>query len=186
MTLALVVVRSHDRIGAPGTIDVLCSYIAAGGTLAAWCRGDDGSQPAGEVAFELVAAWIEADKDRRSRYRAALDVREQHHKDRIIEQLVGMVTADLTAAFAPDGNLLAIDQMPRGVRHWIAGIEVEELFTGKGENRYQYGVLKKIKFFDKVRSTELLMKNLKMLVERHEVKGLSLADLLAGEKKDAT
>jgi len=173
--------RTRDAIAAPGAIDAVCAYITGGGTLAAWCRGHE-FEDRGSYVFELVAAWIEADGARRKRYKDALEVRAQHHKDRIIEQLVGMVTADLTTAFAADGTLLPIDQIPLGVRHWIAGIEVDELWSGKGENREQIGVVKKVKFWDKVRSTELLMKNLKMLVERHEVAGLNLADLLAGDE----
>lgn len=166
---------TQDAIAAPGTIDLVCAAIAATSTLAAYCDEHG-------LVFSLMAAWIEADKERRSRYAAALVVREQHLKDQIITQLRNMITSDITTAFAIDGSMLPLDKIPPGVRHWIAGIEVEELFAGKGEERRQIGYLRKIKFFDKVRSTELLMKNLKMLIEKHEHSGtVTLAELLAGE-----
>ena len=184
-TISETIQRTQDAIAAPGAIDEVCAYITGGGTLAAWCRGDEAGAR-GEYVFAMVAAWVELDKDRRGRYRDAIAVREQHHKDRIIEQLIGMVTADLTKAFAQDGTLLPIDQIPANVRHWIAGIEIEEVFAGKGEERRQIGYTKKIKFWDKVRSTELLMKNLKMLVDRHEVTAFNLADLLAEEPERRT
>lgn len=184
--------RTRDAIAAPDAIDSICAFITAGGTLAAWCRStkrnvlEPEREDDGALSFEMVAAWIELDDDRRKRYKAALDVRERHHKDEIIEQLRNMVTADLMTAFADDGTLLPVKDIPVGVRHWIAGMEVEELWEGRGENRAQVGVLKKVRFWDKVRSTELLMRNLKMLIDRHEVTGVSLADLIAGEEARKT
>lgn len=171
-------IKTQDRIAQPSAIDHICAAITAGSTLAAWCREED-------VIFQLVAAWLELNEDRRKRYREAIDVREQHHKDEIVEQLRNMVTSDVLTAFADDGTLLPLKDIPLGVRQWIAGMEVEELYEGRGESREQVGIVRKIKFYDKTRNIELLMKNLKMLVEQIEHKGLSLAELIADPKAGA-
>jgi phage terminase small subunit len=164
--------RTHDAIGAPDTIDVLCAAIVAGGTLAAWCSERD-------VIYGAIAAWVETDETRRKRYRDALDVRDRHHKDIIIEQLRNMITSDVTQAFGVNGAMLPLEQIPPGLRQWIAGMEVEELFEGRGENRERIGYLRKIKFHDKTRSIELLMRNLAMLIDHKQISGkLTLADLL--------
>jgi len=168
---------TNDWIAAPGAIDIVCASITAGSTLAAVCRDAD-------VIFQLVAAWIELDEARRKRYAEAIEIREQHHKDEIVEQLRNMVTSDMITAFNDDGTLKPLHEIPVGVRQWIAGMEVEELFEGRGESRKQVGILRKIKFYDKTRNIELLMKNLKMLVEQVEHKGLSLADLIGNPAKE--
>lgn len=168
---------TQAHLAMPGMIDEVCASITAGSTLVAWCREHD-------LRTSLVAAWIELDDTRRKRYRDALDVRERHHKDEIIEQLRAMITSDITQAFTDDGTLKPLSQIPVGVRHWIAGMEIEELFEGRGEAREQVGILRKIKLHDKVRSIELLMRNLKMLVDKVELDGkLSVADLIAESMK---
>lgn len=167
--------ETNNAITAPEFLADVCGEVAAGGTLAKLCRERG-------LIFKLVATWLGAEKDRRDAYQDALDIRERHHKDEIIEQLANMVRADLTTAFAPDGSLLPVAEIPEAVRHWIAGIEVEEIWAGRGDSRAVIGTLKKVRFWDKVRSTELLMRNLKMLIDRHEVTGkLTLADLIAPE-----
>lgn len=168
--------RTQDRIAAPEAIDHICASITAGSTLAAWCREE-------EVTFSLVAAWLELEEGRRKRYQSAIEIREQHHKDEIVEQLRNMITSDILTAFDNEGNLLPLRDIPPGVRQWIAGMEVEEVFAGRGEAREQTGILRKLKFYDKTRNIELLMRNLSMLIDKHEFKGVSLADLIAGSSE---
>jgi hypothetical protein len=185
--------RTRDFIGSPNAIDLICAHITAGGTLAAFARRGAGSDvlvPIGEedkedrsLIFSLVAAWIETDDTRRKRYRSAVEVREQHHKDEIVEQLRNMVVADVLAAFADDGTLKPLSDIPIGVRQWIAGMEVEEVWEGRGEHRAQTGILRKIKFYDKTRNIELLMRNLSMLIDKHQVTAVTLAELLAGDSE---
>ena len=68
--------------------------------------------------------------------------------------------------------MLPIKDIPKAVRKAISGVEVEELFEGKGEDRVHVGTLRKVKFWDKVKSWELLGKHLKLFVERTEHTGL--------------
>ncbi len=169
--------RTEALFADPASLDMLCGRIAAGETLAAISRELD-------IKFRDLTGWLEGDADRRKRYKAALDVRDQHHKDHVVDEMMNLLKIDITEAFKPDGTLKAIEDMPEGVRKFIAGIENEELFEGKGENRQHVGTLRKVRFWDKVRGMELMAKHLKMLVEKHEHSGkITLADLLSEEPK---
>lgn len=93
--------------------------------------------------------------------------------DDVLLELLRIARVDLSQAYDTDGNLKPIHEIPEDVRRAIAGIEVEELFEGRGEAREHVGNLRKVKFWDKVKSLELLGKHLKLWVERIEVDGLT-------------
>lgn len=61
-------------------------------------------------------------------------------------RLVSMRDADRSLIFTPQGEVKDIDEWPEELKAMIAGIEVEELWQGQGEDRVQIGVLKKVKF----------------------------------------
>lgn len=155
---------SNAFINEEGAIEKICASIGAGATLSQFCREH---QPG--LIFKLVSAWIAADEQRQKLYDGAVKIRDAHHKDEIVAQLYGMITADLTDAFTEEHAIKSITEIPEAVRHWIAGIEIEEVYEGRGEERRNTGRIVKIKFWDKVRSTELLMRNLSMLVDRKEL-----------------
>lgn len=157
-------------------IDVICGEIASGGTLTEFCRENG-------FGFKLINRRIQSNDDDARRYADALIVRETHLKEEIIAEIAGYLRCDLTQAFDENGNMLRLADMPRGVKSMIAGYEFEEIFetsgSGKSRERIHVGNMHKIKLHDKPRSIEMLMKNLKMLVDRHEVTAsMSLADLL--------
>lgn len=168
--------RTETLMNSREFMDRICGELTAGNTLVAFCRELD-------IIFNLVNAWIQVDAERRKRYAEAIAVREKHHSDEIITELVSYLRADITEAFDREtGALKPLHEMPANVRKLIAGVEVEEIFEGRGDDRRIVGTLRKVKFWDKPRSMETLMKHLKMLVDRHEVSGkVTLADLLAPE-----
>lgn len=53
----------------------------------------------------------------------------------------------------------------------IAGIDVEELFSGRGEERAQIGALKKYRAWNKLDALKIILQAKKELVDRHEVTG---------------
>ncbi len=100
-------------------------------------------------------------------------VRKQHQKlehvkatvERLLEEYGHIAFLDIGEAFAPDGSLLPIHEMPESVRRAMAGIEVASLNIdndGKGE----VGKLHKIKLLDKGRALQDLAKHLGMFIER--------------------
>lgn len=92
--------------------------------------------------------------------------------DDVLLELLRIARVDLSQAYDRDGNLKPIHEIPEDVRRAIAGIEIDELWEGHGKDKEQVGITRKVKFWDKVKSLELLGKHLKLWVERIEVDGL--------------
>lgn len=91
--------------------------------------------------------------------------------DDVLRELLRIGLVDLRQAFTAEGALKPIHEMPEDVARALAGVEVEELFEGKGEERAQTGRLRKVKFWDKPRALELLGKHLKLFVDKVEHAG---------------
>lgn len=100
----------------------------------------------------------------------------------VLRELLRIATCDLGQAFNPEGGLKPIHEIPEDVRRAMSGIEVEEIWEGRGEDKYQAGVIKKVKFWDKPKAIELLGKKLQLWVDRLEVNHLiTLETLVMGE-----
>jgi phage terminase small subunit len=107
--------------------------------------------------------------------------------DTVLRELLRLARVDIGEAFKPDGSLKSIHDMPEDVRRAIAGVEVDELFHGHGQDREQIGYTRKVKFWDKTRALELLGRHLKLFVDKIEVEGrVTLEDLVLGTKKEPT
>ncbi|MFO0467326.1 MAG: terminase small subunit [bacterium] len=160
----------------PNAIDVICEFIAGGGTLTAFCREHD-------LHFQTVSVWIEREKERRERYAAAVDRRKEHNREVVNRALLAMADTDISQAYDKETNtLLKVHDMPESIRRAIASIEVEELFDGRGDDRRQIGVVTKVKLWDRNKSVETLARSLKMLTDKVEHGGkVTLADLVAGD-----
>lgn len=88
------------------------------------------------------------------RDRQAIDVKE------IICELANMVRFDPIDLLDDNGNVKQLKDMPKTARQMIAGLDISELWIGRGADREQYGLVKKIKFIDKLTAIEKLMKHL--------------------------
>jgi phage terminase small subunit len=129
------------------------------------------------MALPAVKEAIQAEMDARS-------VRTHVRLDSVLLELKRLAMFDPATLFDADGNLLPLDQMPEDARHSIAGIEVNEVWEGFGEDRAQTGVLKKVKLLDRNSALDKLMKHLgAYAADKLEIKGaLTLRDLLPGAK----
>ncbi len=58
-----------------------------------------------------------------------------------------------------DGSFRSIRDWPRAWRQFLSGIEIAELFEGRGDDRRIAGVLRKVKWPDKLRNLELLSRH---------------------------
>lgn len=85
--------------------------------------------------------------------------------DRIIKEVAGIAFFDPGECFDDDGNLLNVKDMPEVARRALASFEVEEKKEWNRETRQKevVGVVKKVKFVDKDRALEKLMKNYGMI-----------------------
>ncbi len=148
----------------PAFMDFVCSTVANGGSLIDLCE-------ARELRFHEVNSWIYNNQGRTKQYHMAINAREEWYIQSVLNELKKISTIDIRRAFDDNGFLLPIKKIPKDLANAISSIENEELFEGTGKDRAKIGTLKKIKFWDKMKSLELLGKNLKMFLERHEFSG---------------
>lgn len=84
----------------------------------------------------------------------------------VLQELKRIGMADVAEAIDDDGCVKPIRQIDISLRRAVSGMDVEEIWEGKGENRKQVGVIKKIRFWNKVGALELLGKNLELWIEK--------------------
>lgn len=151
--------RLQQLLNDEEAFDWLCARIASGDNLVAFCRELD-------IPYVAVNEWIQEDEERAKQYKAALEVRDVHNKEAVIDELMKIMTVDITQAFNDDGTLKFMKDIPEDVRRCIAAVEFFEL-PGQGDVRK----IKKLRFWDKNKAQELMAKHLKMLTEKHEHTG---------------
>jgi phage terminase small subunit len=63
---------------------------------------------------------------------------------------------DVADILNDDGSLRPVKEWPKVWRQYISGFEISEMFDGRGDERQMVGLLKKIKWPDKLKNLELL------------------------------
>ncbi|WP_072391938.1 terminase small subunit [Hyphomicrobium sp. CS1BSMeth3] len=110
-------------------------------------------------AYELlrhpdVAAAIDAAKIERSR-EVGVDAAW------VLRRLAAEAEADIADLYNSEGGLKPIHEWPLIWRQGlVAGVDVEELFEGRGDDREHVGTLRKIKLSDRTRRLELIGKHI--------------------------
>ena len=77
----------------------------------------------------------------------------------VLGRLIEIDRMDVLDIMTDLGDLKPIKEWPPVWRQFIQQFEVEEIFAGRGDERLNVGLLKKIKWPDKVRNLELLGKH---------------------------
>lgn len=85
--------------------------------------------------------------------------RTQINADYVLNRLVEIDQMDVLDIMDDKMNLKAVREWPRVWRQYLSGFDVAEMFEGGGDDRKMVGVLKKIKWPDKVKNLELLGKH---------------------------
>lgn len=91
--------------------------------------------------------------------------------DRVIAEYAKLGFLDIRKAFTEDGKLKPIHEIDDETIAAISGIEVEELYEGRGDDREHVGRLHKIKLSDKRAALDSLAKHLGIFTEKVEVTG---------------
>lgn len=172
--------RLEDLIFKPDALDIMCSFVANGGTLVDFAKLHD-------VRFSDLMRWIRKDKERTKSYEDAIRDRNEWTVETILQELRLMAGFDIRDLYDDAGNLKPISSWPKHAAAAVAGIEVNELFEGRGDEREMIGLAKKVKLWDKTKAIEQLGKTQKLFVDRvEETKTLTLEDLvLASYKHEA-
>lgn len=85
--------------------------------------------------------------------------RAEINADYVLNRLVEIDQMDVLDILCEDGSLKPVSDWPKVWRTYISGIDLSELYESNGNERVLMGMLKKIKWPDKVKNLELLGKH---------------------------
>lgn len=90
---------------------------------------------------------------------------------RILEELASLAFLDPRKLFDEQGNLIPIHKLDQESAAAIAGLEHDEIYSGRGEERASIGRTAKIKLIQKTQALELLGKYHKLFSDHMEHSG---------------
>lgn len=79
---------------------------------------------------------------------------------RVLEEYAKVAFLDIRKYYTVDGALKSIHDLDDDAAGALAGVEVDDLYEGYGEERMQVGQTKKIKTYDKVKALDSLGRHL--------------------------
>ncbi|ETU81128.1 terminase small subunit [Pseudomonas paraeruginosa] len=112
---------------------------------------------ASEIGYQLLQK-----PDITSSIQAAMKERAERTRsdaDYVVRRLEEIDQMDLLDIVNDDLTLRPLSQWPKAWRQFLSGIEIAELFEGRGDDRRIAGVLRKVKWPDKLRNLELLSRH---------------------------
>ena len=131
-------------------ITSLCRHISEGGSGIDWAEAHG-------VPYGELHQWALA-KPRTDRYNAALFARNEWTRQRLLGTLRDLAFADITDVYNPDGTIKPYAQWSSRSRMAVSSVEITESRDGDITT-------KKLKFADKLKAIELMMKNMGMLLD---------------------
>lgn len=149
-------------------------------------RAGYSQRTAEQIAYQLlqkphVLARVAELQDKRSQ-------RTQIDADYVLHRLAEIDQMDFLDIMDDDMSLKPLSQWPKVWRQYLTSFELAELFEGRGDDRAMVGVLKKIKWPDKVKNLELLGKHVSVNAFRERVDvnvNVSLADRMRKARERA-
>lgn len=98
--------------------------------------------------------------------------------DRVLAELAKLAFFDPRKMFNPDGSPKQILDLDDETAACVAGLEVNELFEGDGDQKYAYRLIKKIKLCDKRAALVDLGRHLNLFTEKVELTGANGTPLI--------
>ncbi len=148
-------------------------YLVDFNAAAAWRRAGH----AGREDTAKFTAW-KLLQDPRIKTAVAAEVEERLRcsgvrVDRILTEAARVAFADPASLFNEDGSLKQVCELSPEARAALAGIEIEALFEGRGDERRSIGHLHKFKFWNKIDALRLLgqYREFSLWRESHEHSG---------------
>lgn len=107
--------------------------------------------------------------------------------ERLDQEIARLAFADLRKLYRDDGSLLPPHEWPDDVAAAVAGVDVAEMWEGRGADRKKIGELRKVKTWDKTTALTLAARRLGLLRDSAEIKvSVSLEMLVAASMKVST
>lgn len=97
--------------------------------------------------------------------------RTQVDVDYVLCRMVEIDQMDVLNIMTDAMELKPVSEWPRVWRQYLSGFDLAEMFEGSGDARSAVGILKKIKWPDKMKNLELLGRHLGMFRDRVELTG---------------
>ena len=136
------------------------------GTKAA-IRAGYSVKTANEQASRLLAnVSVQAQLQKRMKER---EKRTEINADYVLKRLVEIDQLDVLDILRDDMSFKPLSEWPKGWRQYLVGFDIAEMFEGSGEDRSMVGLMKKIKWPDKVKNLELLGKHVAVSAFREQV-----------------
>ena len=110
--------------------------------------------------------------------------RTQITQDRVLTEIGRIAFFDPRRLYHEDGTPIEISQLDDTTAAALAGLDVDELFDGNGDDRKQIGVTKKYKIANKIAALELAARHLGMLNDKLKVSGTLGAGITINVKLD--
>ncbi|WP_025154223.1 terminase small subunit [Morganella morganii] len=88
----------------------------------------------------------------------------------VLRRLVEIDQMDVLDIMTDDMSIRPVSDWPASWRRYLSGFDLADMFEGRGEDREMVGILKKIKWPDKVKNLELLGKHISVQAFREQVK----------------
>ncbi|HFV5776412.1 terminase small subunit [Escherichia coli] len=106
--------------------------------------------------------------------------------DYVLNRLVEIDQMDVIDILNDDMSIKPVSEWPKVWRQYLTGFELADMFEGRGDEKELVGILKKIKWPDKVKNLELIGKHVDVnaFKDRVEVSGtVTIADRMAAARK---
>ncbi|HBK2937173.1 TPA: terminase small subunit [Escherichia coli] len=106
--------------------------------------------------------------------------------DYVLMRLVEIDQMDVIDILNDDMSIKPVSEWPKVWRQYLTGFELADMFEGRGDEKELVGILKKIKWPDKVKNLELIGKHVDVnaFKERMEVSGtVTIADRMAAARR---
>lgn len=106
--------------------------------------------------------------------------------DYVLLRLVEIDQMDVIDILNDDMSIKPVSEWPKVWRQYLTGFELADMFEGRGDEKELVGILKKIKWPDKVKNLELTGKHVDVnaFKERLEVSGtVTIADRMAKARR---
>ncbi|EMH91446.1 terminase small subunit [Klebsiella pneumoniae] len=88
----------------------------------------------------------------------------------VLKRLIEIDQMDVLDIMTDDMSLKPVSEWPASWRRYLSGFDLAEMFEGRGDDREMVGILKKIKWPDKVKNLELLGKHVDVQAFKESVK----------------